>query len=46
MQELIQNKKRDALEAAYQDVIPEKGKLGSWEGNDDEIDFLYIFLSK
>ncbi|MET3535408.1 tyrosine-type recombinase/integrase [Chryseobacterium limigenitum] len=32
--------KRDALEAAYQDVIPEKGKLGSWEGNDDEIDFL------
>lgn len=32
--------KREALEAAYQDVIPEKGKVGSWEGNDDELDFL------
>ncbi|HAY3506929.1 site-specific integrase [Elizabethkingia anophelis] len=32
--------KREALEAAYEDVIPEKEKMGSWEGNNDEIDFL------
>lgn len=32
--------KREALEAAYKDVIPEKGRFGSWEGNDDELDFL------
>lgn len=32
--------KREALEAAYIDVIPEKGKLGSWEGNDEMLDFL------
>ncbi|SHG74821.1 site-specific integrase [Chryseobacterium vrystaatense] len=32
--------KREALEAAYEDVIPEKGRLGSWEGNDDLVNFL------
>lgn len=32
--------KREALEAAYKDVIPEKGRFDSWEGNDDELDFL------
>lgn len=32
--------KREALEAAYLDVIPEIGKVGSWEGNEDELDFL------
>lgn len=32
--------KREALEAAYEDIIPEKGQLGSWERNDDLMDFL------
>lgn len=32
--------KREALESVYEDMIPNKGKVGSWEGNAKELDFL------
>ncbi|WP_123862145.1 tyrosine-type recombinase/integrase [Chryseobacterium artocarpi] len=32
--------KREALESVYEDVVPEKGKKGSWENNDGLKDFL------
>lgn len=35
--------KREALESVYEDMIPEKGKKGSWEESDELRDLLMSF---